>query len=185
MNLDGWEIDVETLPGPKRGVSPVSYFTDAIFPSLDGARAVVLYSITEIRLGWEVGMVALFADQDNPRLILNPRHFLCCYTEDAIIWLSNELFAAKKYYYDSAASKIHVPFALIDIARNRYSFLPLSNIYPYGLAFDQSGFRLVERDRDDRLPSDDGPYYAITDLVWYDLNDLDQFDARYAKHLAQ
>ncbi len=46
-------------------------------------------------------------------------------------------------------------------------------------------FRLTDRDRDGRLLVDDGPYYVIDDLVWYDLCNLDQFDAWYSRHLTQ
>jgi len=182
MNLDGWEIDVESLLGPKRGESPVLYFTDAIFPSPDGTRAVVLYTIAEIRLGWDVGMVAVFANHDSPQLLLNPEHFLCCYTDDSVIWLSNQLFAAKKYYFNPTENKINVPFALIDLAKNRFSFIPLANSYPYGLSSEPSGIRLIERNRDDRFPSHDGHFHAIDDLLWYDCEELDKFDTQYAQH---
>lgn len=181
-NLDGWEIDVESLPRPMRGESPHSYFTEDIFPSPDGTLAVVLYSIAEIRMGWEVGMVALFMDRDNPQLILNPEHFLCCSTKDSIIWLSSDLFAVKKFYYDSTTNKCNIPFALIDLANKKYSFVPLANSYPYCLLYDQSGVRLVERYRDNRFPSHDEEFHAIDELVWFDLSEIDRFDIQYAIH---
>ena len=135
-------------------------------------------------MGWDVGMLALFANRNKPTLVLNPERFLCCYTEDSIIWISDDLFAAKKHYYDSTANQINVPFALIDLAHNRYSFIPIANSYPYGLAYDGAEVQLIERNRDERFPSHDGQRHAIGDLLWYDLSELDDFDTRYAKHAA-
>jgi len=181
MNLDGWEIDVDSLPGPKRGEWPALYFTDAIFPSPDGRCAAVLYSITEMRMGWDVGALAVFRNRDKPRLLLNSEQFLCCSTNDSIIWLTNDVFAAKKHYYDASVNKLNVPFAIIDLACNRYSYIALANSYPYGLAMDHSGIRLVENARDDRFPTRNGEHHQLEDMVWYPLSELRHFDTRYAK----
>ena len=182
MNLNGWEIDLESLLGPERGTPPLLYFTDAVYPSPDDAYAVLLYSITEIRMGWDVGRFALFTDRERPRLIENPEGFLCCHTDDSVIWLSNELFATRKLYYDSSTRKSNIPFTLVDLARNEYSFIPQVNSYPYGLVFDGATVKLVERRRDPRFPSRDGERHKLQDLPWYRLSQLEDFDKHYADY---
>ncbi len=182
MNLEGWEIDVDSLPGPKRGST--MHMRDAIYPSPDGKHAVVLHTITEIRMGWDVGIFALFANRANPKPILTPVSFRCCHTEDAVIWLTDNMFAVKKHCYDSVKDKLSVPFALIDLAQGRYSFIRLTNSYSYGLSFDGANFRLIERRRDTRFASHNDEFRGIAALPWYDLTQLEDFDIHYAGYTA-
>ncbi len=181
MNLDGWEIDVEALRGADADDGRISYQRDVIFPSPDNSHAVVFYAIYELRMGWDVGRVAAFRAQDKPHLELHPASFACCYTEDAIIWLRNELFAVRKFYQAPVTSRINVPFALIDLSQSRYSFVPLINSYSYGLALHGGQIQVVEHRRDERFRSHDGQQHDMDELTWYDLRELDQFDRHYAR----
>ena len=115
-------------------------------------------------------------------LLLHAKNFACCYTEDAILWLrNNDLVACRKYYHELETQRINVPFALIDLAQQRYTFLPLVNSYSYGLALHGRQIELVEHRRDERFRSHGGQQYDLDVLTWYDLRDLDQFDRHYAR----
>lgn len=59
MNLRGWQIEVETLPGPVRGRAPFWNYRDEIFPSPNGKYGALVYTIVEFAMGWENGQFAL------------------------------------------------------------------------------------------------------------------------------
>ncbi len=179
MNLGSWDIDTSSLREQEPNESQISYQSDSIYPSPDDLHAAVLYEIEEIRMGWYVGNFAIFKNRDQPQLLLAPTNFRCCFEDHGVRWLSNELLAAKKFYYDSAAHRINVPFVLIDLARRRYSFLPIINSYPYLLSLQDGNIRLMEMKRDERFPSQDGEEHVLASLPWFDLDDLNQFDRRY------
>jgi hypothetical protein len=181
MLLEGWEIDIERLPGPKRGQSPALYVSDKLVPSPSGSLAALVYSIYEIRMGWEVGLFTLFEDKSNPTCILNPANFLCFSTEDTVTWLSDQLLALKKYAYDNRGNRIELPFAIIDIAGRRFSFIPIVNSLPYSISLEGNGLRLKENYRDERFPSEHNRFNALADLSWHPSQELSKFvDVYYA-----
>ncbi len=179
MLIDEWEIDVEKLPGPKRGQFPVLYFSDELFVAPSGNVAALIYTISEVAMGWNIGLFALFENKSNPDCILNPNDFRCFATEDTVIWLSNQLFLVKKYFYDRRENKIEIPFVVVDIIKERFSFLPVKNSIPYSAIVEEKGLRLKENYRDDNFPSENNRLFLFEELSWRPNRELFQFDDFY------
>lgn len=184
MNLEGWEIDVEALPGPQRGESPVLYFRDSISPSPTGRYAVLLYTIWEHAMGWEIGQFALYTDREHPRLLVNPKKFGCMPSlRGPVLWLTDTLFAVPKYYYDTTSESVNVPFLIIDIPREQYSFIPLVNACPYSIAYDGTSIQLDEQVRDTRFQSRDGQSHNLANMNWFPFSRLEDFNDIYRDSL--
>lgn len=181
MELDGWNIDVEALPGPDR--DKILYISDAIFPSPDGIRAALIYSIDEVRMGMYMGKLAVYRNRDLPCLEFNPLESSCMHTGESIVWLTNEVFAVRKYFA-LAEHSFNVPFVLIDLARQLYAFIPFVDGHSYSLSLTEAGIQIVERSRDGRFPSRDGEIYPSQELRWFSLADFDAVERRYKQFFA-
>lgn len=135
-------------------------------------------------MGWDVGLLAVFQDRKDPRLLLNPDRFLCCCPTDAVVWLTPDLFAVKKYYYSRKLNKINVPFALIDLSCDQYSFIAMPNSYSYTLSLHNASVRIVQHTKDDLFGGYDGQEVSFSGIPWFTLGSLDSFDSNYADSAA-
>lgn len=176
MNLDGWEIDVESLPGPDR--EKVLYVSDALFQSPDGSRAALVYSIDELSMGAYHGSLAVFSDRDLPWLEFNPLSFLCFPT--SVTWLSNDLFAVGTHLV-LPENRYNVPFVLVDLSRKLYSFIPFVDGQSYSLVGEEAGIRIVEQQHYVRRTIRVGVLCPWKALKWFSLFDFDDLERRYKK----
>jgi hypothetical protein len=180
MDIDGWEINVEALPGPQRHKWPAPYFSDEIYPNLSGGSAALVYSISEIRMMWYVGLLAIFQNRSDPVCILNPKDFLCFSAAGKTVsWLTDGLLALTKYSYQKSSNKLEVPFCLIDLDAQLFSFIPVANSFAYSVHLEGEDFRLKENHSDDRFPSADNELYTSEQLDWYPMDKLSDFDGLY------
>lgn len=91
------EIDLDALPGPRRGVHPVLYFRDEIVFSPSGRFFALAYSIAERSFGNEVGMT-LWGEMDGERVLRShPISGLsvCCWQMPWCRWIDDDTFLCK------------------------------------------------------------------------------------------
>jgi len=119
-------IDVESLPGPKRGSFPALYFQDECIYSPDKKHFALAYTITEASMGNDVGCVAWGMVQGGQGHILQNlvKLHASCWQRPWCKWFSNDVFVFKSQHY--ANNSIRVPLVAIHIDQG-YSVLPDSN----------------------------------------------------------
>ena len=91
------EIDLDALPGPRRGVHPVVYFRDEIVFSPSGRFFALAYSIAERSFGNEVGM-ALWGEMDGNKVLRShpiPSLSVCCWQIPWCRWIDDATFLCK------------------------------------------------------------------------------------------
>ncbi len=126
MNEIPENIDVEKLPGPKRGTFPALYFQDEIIYSPNSKHFALAYTITEASMGNDIGCIAWGSMQGTEgHVIENPAKFhASCWQSPWCKWISEEAFVFKAQKY--AGNSVHVPLVVIDLAKG-YCVLPGSN----------------------------------------------------------
>lgn len=178
MNIKGWDIDIEALPGPRRREWPP--LSDELYPNPSGGLAALVYSIAEIRMMWYVGLLAVFKNRSDPVCVLNPKDFLCFSGGGkTVTWLADGLLALTKYSYQRSSNSLEVPFCLIDLESQLFSFIPAANSFAYSIHPEGEGFRLRENYPDNRFPSADNRLYTREQLDWYPINKLSDFERLY------
>jgi hypothetical protein len=93
------DIDIDRLPGPKRGKWPENFFRDWIVWSPSNARFALAYCISEIGLNNDIGCV-LWGEkgEHGTRILGNPKHVhACCWDIQWCTWLDDEVFVFKAY----------------------------------------------------------------------------------------
>ncbi len=125
-------------------------------------------------------MTAVYEDYNDPRLILNPAGFECSYDVNSVNWLTSQLFAVRKYVYQRDVGLLGVPFALIDLRRDVYSFIRIDNDEKFYLSCSHGQITLHRYDDEDRLKSTSRQHYATCNLEWRASDQLGAFDNWYA-----
>ena len=72
MNLNGWEIDLQSLYGRQWADREKFFMMERLFEAPGGDVAVVLFGIGEVGLNKEVGRLAVFRNKAAPVLLLPP-----------------------------------------------------------------------------------------------------------------
>lgn len=112
-------------------------------------------------------------------MVLNPRNFDVSYMDDCVIWLTPELFALKMYHFSRPRNRVYLPFVLVDLGNDRYSFVHIENSVSYRLTYSQGVVELQEYERDDRFESHHGERHRLSDMSWRKLSELDSFNDWY------
>jgi hypothetical protein len=68
---------------------------------------------------------------------------------------------------------------VVDIVKERFSFLPVKNSIPYSVIVEENGLRLKENYRDDNFPSENNRLFLFEELSWRPNCELFQFDDFY------
>lgn len=160
---DDWEVDLASLYGGAAGVA------HSIFGAPHGPkRAVVIYQSSDV--GSECGRLAVLEACPTTRLVLNPTNIVCTHDMDTVYWLTPHLFAARVYVYDTNRNPIHLPFLLIDLDHNVFSFIPLDPNDNVWLSFSNREIHVHEYDRGD-LPASRS--FLVDHFQWCSLDKLD------------
>jgi len=119
-------IDLASLPGPKRGVYPALHVRDEITWSPSSKRFALAYTICEASMSNDIGCIA-WGEAGNDRTVIlgNPQdiHATCWYTPWAV-WVSELVFVFKAQLY--CAPRIHLPLVAIHVERGFHVF-PCTN----------------------------------------------------------
>jgi hypothetical protein len=126
MHKPPLDIDLDSLPGPKRGVSPALYVRDEAVFSPKGNHFALAYSIAEASNGNEIGCL-LWGTTNffGTKTLGNPPgvHVTCWYSPWAI-WLDDETFVFKAQQYDG--SRLHLPLVVAHVLQG-FAILPDTN----------------------------------------------------------
>jgi hypothetical protein len=109
------DIDIEKLPGLKRGDHPVLYFRDEIIWSPKKQYFALAYSIIEATYGNEVGYVLWgMYDGKNSKILGNPKNIVAsCWKQPWCKWLDEMSFVFKAQIYKDKST--HVPLVIVHI----------------------------------------------------------------------
>ena len=120
-------INIDDLPGPKRGEYPCLYFQDDIVWSPNHERFALAYSITEASMCNNVGCI-LWAEvkNDKANILQNPIGVLAsCWNFPWCKWINNEVFIFKVQRYNG--ERTYVPLVAIHI-KHGFQVIPDTNI---------------------------------------------------------
>jgi hypothetical protein len=120
------DIDLNTLPGPKRGVSPAIYCRDEVVYSPSGKYFALAYTITEASMCNDVGCLLWGTINFFGTTILgNPAGVnISCWYSPWANWLDDQTFVFKAQQCDG--SRLHLPLVAIHILHG-FAVLPDTN----------------------------------------------------------
>lgn len=176
--IEGWKINIDKLIHPDKTFSNYN-FDYKIFESKNSNLGLLLYDIAEVRMGWEVGRLAIYQNKKKPHLILNVRNLLCFYTSDTIQFNENESLIFLKVFIRNNSS-VEIPFLVLNLKNNMFSIIRVINSIPYRIEETQSNeFILVEKYKDDRFESYNGKIIDINELDWFSINKIEEINKIY------
>lgn len=114
------DIDLESLPGPRRGKHPALYVRDEAVWAPGRAHVAVAYTIHEASMGNEVGLL-LWARMENGKATIlgNPSNLLIsCWRSPWCRWLDAETFVFKTQYFHRARTR--TPLVVLHV-RNEFA----------------------------------------------------------------
>lgn len=176
--IEGWKINIDKLIHPDKTFANYN-FDYKIFESKNSNLGLLLYDIAEVRMGWEVGRLAIYQNKRKPQLIFNARNLLCFYTSDTIQFNENESLIFLKIFIRNDSS-VEIPFLVLNLENNMFSIIRVINSLPYRIEQTQSNeFILVEKYKDDRFESYNGKIIDINELDWFSINKIEEINKIY------
>ena len=122
-------LDLDSLPGPKRGEHPALYFRDEAIWAPNGSHFSLAYTITEASMGNDVGCVAWGALNagGQAELTVVEGVVASCWRSPWCLWLDNHQFRFKAHVADLTANRTHVTLVVFDL-RGRFGVLSESDM---------------------------------------------------------
>ena len=119
-------LNLDLLPGPKRGVSPAIYFRDEFVYSASGKHFALAYTITEVSMGNGVGCLLWGTVADHAATVLsNPEGiYTTCWYSPWATWLDETIFVFKAYHY--CGQRLYLPLVAIDVNKG-FAVVPKTN----------------------------------------------------------
>lgn len=118
-------LDLDSLPGPKRGVDPAIYFRDESVASPSGRYFALAYTIFEATDGNEVGRVLWGQVVEGRAEILgNPGVLACCWSSPWASWINDEAFVFKAHFHDG--ERTYLPLVVFHMKRG-FAVVPGTN----------------------------------------------------------
>ncbi|MBK0379068.1 hypothetical protein [Mucilaginibacter segetis] len=178
-----WEIDISTLKCYKKPSWTKDYFSETI----DERYGVYIYNINEWRMMCYAGLIAIYAEKDNPKPLANSAVTWVWYdTEKTYDYapLSGCLIFRKPAYKENS-SKPDFPFILFKPTEQLFGFLEwnFTSIY-YGFREIEKGKLVVKEIHPKDLDNLSGPKRTneiidINAIAWFDIKDIDNALAIY------
>lgn len=185
LDTKSWNINFSQLTTPKRGVYPYHNFRDGLQESTDKRFACLFYTINEYRMGWEAGLVGIFANKSNPTLLANPKNQWFDYQgARSLVFSGNHLFL-RKLAFNQNDKLSGTPFVIFDLTKGNFAFIDfdVTSAYysPVRISDTVYKFNLdtPEEIKHIKLPNRDGQIFDITTLKYYSFNQLDNLVELY------
>lgn len=176
--IEGWKINIDKLIHTDKTFANYN-FDYKIFESKSSNLGLLLYDIAEVRMGWEVGRLAIYQNKKRQQLILNARNLLCFYTSDTIQFNENESLIFLKVFIINDSS-VEIPFLVLNLKDNMFSIIKVINSLPYSIEETQSNeFIFVEKYKDDRFEPYNGKTIDINGLDWFSINKIEKINEIY------
>lgn len=179
MDLRDWAIDPTSLPGPDRRLWPGMGLYDRFFEIPVSDTGCLVYSVAEVRMNCEVGLLAVYRYKHQPLLVFNSQRLLCFATDDTVQWnRTGDILFVQVYTYRE------ICFAILDLAHERFSFLGGTDLSVHGIEQDdETTFRLIYYNR--KPPArNDVRQFRLNELPWFSISQIDQFVEIYRGELA-
>src|SRR5690554_1880130 len=129
MYIKDWEVEINNLVGPHKGNFDYSfehYFYELYEPP-EKNIACLIYDVSEISLGWEVGLLAVFKNKKDPKLIINPKNFLCFYVNDTVQFSKDGTIIFIKKLVNTKNKNSEIPLCIIDLEASRFTYFSIIN----------------------------------------------------------
>jgi len=111
--IEGWKIDIDKLIHPDKKFVNYDFGYRGV-EAKNSNLGLILYDIAEIRMGWEVGRLAIFENKTKPKLIFNSKNLLCFNTSDTIQFNEKENFIFLKVFI-SSDNRVEIPFLILNL----------------------------------------------------------------------
>lgn len=166
MNIDGWEYEYQSLPGWEVH-DKLPWCTDKMRSNPESNTACLIYSIGEVRMGTEMGYLALFQDKQAPRLLLNVTSMMFpirdpFYSEDG------RYLVLKAQVYVEAEHNLDCPILFLNLAERSFAkFKMRGNNYNYGIEeLSPTRFRILVDEYQKSKGFDEDAIVDVNDLTW-------------------
>ncbi|MDV3426515.1 MAG: hypothetical protein LIR50_04920 [Bacillota bacterium] len=181
MEIQGWNIDIDSLPGPNREEWP--WMQDKLFENKQGDTACLIYSIAEVRMCWYAGRLAILQNKSKPEVILNPEKVFVNGLNDMVQYSTDGKYIYIKIMaYLSKGNKLEIPICIINLNERVFSFIGIINGCHYTID-DLGGEKIKLKDNyfDQSFEPKDGKIINLLNLEWFNILEIDRFiDIYYA-----
>jgi|AVFP01.1.fsa_nt_gi hypothetical protein len=175
IETHGWEIDYKQLLTPERNVHPHLFPTDRLFENSNKDKCCLFYTVTEVSMGRYSGLLAIFEDKENPKLVTNPFDQWFHYWGDWTVTFSKDILIIRKPAYNRIRKLNGCPFVVIDLKRKKFAFIDFNfdSIYYKLTPTGDSLFKLellAEKEIEiAKLPNRNGETFNLNVLKYYSL----------------
>lgn len=130
MKIDGWEYDYKSLSGWDVH-DKLPWCTDHMLSNPDSDTACLIYSIGEVRMGTEMGYLALLRDKSAPQLLLNVTSMMFP-MQEPFYSKDGRYLVLKAQVYVEAEHRIDCPILFLNLAEKSLAkFRTRGNNYNY------------------------------------------------------
>lgn len=179
-NLDtkGWDINLNQVLTPRRGVHPYIFLTDIFFESDNQKYACLIYTIVEWTMMSYGGLIAIFEDKENPHLIINPKNQWFSYQGDRTLYFDNDFLFIRKDAYNQDELLSGTPFVAIDLKNKKFGFIDFdaSSIYYSPVHVDDTIYKFhldtPNEIINSRFINHNGETFDLATINFYDISDL-------------
>ncbi|WP_010135425.1 hypothetical protein [Ochrovirga pacifica] len=178
-----WNIDKGQLTDYKID----GWIEDYFITSPNNEYGIVVYNIEEWRMGAESGLIGIYSNSKNPKLVLNSSRtwIWFAYGKTFDFLNESECIVFKKPAYKPNGSKGGFPFVFLNLKKRRFAFYDFDNtsIY-YGVKelekdiaqlFEIHPKELELLNREKRT----NEIIDLTELKWFDMTDFDRALEKY------
>ena len=187
IETHGWKIDYSQLLTPERNVHPHLFLTDRLFESPNKNYCCLFYTVTEVSMGSYSGLMAIFENKEEPKLLTNPFKQWFHYWGDSTVSFSEELLIIRKPGYNRIKKLNGCPFVVIDLNKKKFAFVDFEfdSIY-YNLTPKSDSLLELEliapREIEiAKLPNRNGETFNLNNLKYYPLELLNECFELYKK----
>jgi len=180
IETHGWKIDYSQLLTPERNVHPYVFLTDRLFESSDKNYCSLFYTVTELSMGSYSGLLAIFENKDEPKLVANPFNQWFHYCGDSTVTFSEGLLILRKPAYNIINKMNGCPFLVIDLNKKKFAFIDFE--------FDSIYYKLAQKDdfllelelidpkeiENTKLSNRNGETFNLNNLKYYSLELLNE-----------
>lgn len=192
-NLDtkGWDINLNQVLTPRRGIHPYIFLTDFFFESENQKYACLVYTIVEWTMMSYGGLIAIFEDKEKPNLIVNPKSEWFSYQGDRTLYFINDFLFIRKNAYNQDELLSGTPFVAIDLKNKKFGFIDFdaSSIYYSPVHVDDTiyKFRLDTPNEiiNSRFINYNGKTFDLATINFYNISDLNNAIEIYRREKAE
>jgi hypothetical protein len=179
IDTKGWNIDFNQLLTPKRGTHPYIFLTDNLFESPNEKYACLFYTVVEWTMCSYGGLIGIFTNKNNPKLLVNPKNQWFDYEGVRSLIFSDDLLFVRKNAYNKNEKLSGTPFVVFDLSNKIFGFIDFdaTSIY-YSLIKVQGNIYRFNLDMPEEmkhitLPNRHGQTFDLTTLKFYSFDKLD------------